>query len=131
MRKKVILITGTIGKIGQALIKNLSQSHENELLTLDLQRLSAEMGGYSTHLQGDILDKYLMVRLITAYEFDTIFHLAALLSKRGKFAPELAHQVNVEDTLGLLQIAAEQSQQRGHSVKFIFPSSIAAYGLPD
>ena len=127
----VILITGAIGEIGQALIKNLSQYSENELLTLDLQRLPAEMEGYSTHIQGDILDKYLMVRLVTEYEFDTIYHLAALLSTRGEFAPELAHQVNVEGTLGLLQIAAEQSQRRGRPVKFIFPSSIAAYGLPD
>ncbi len=131
MRKKVILITGAIGEIGQALIKNLSQYSENELLTLDLQRLPPEMEGYSTHIQGDILDKYLIVRLVTEYEFDTIYHLAALLSTRGEFAPELAHQVNVEGTLGLLQIAAEQSQRRGRPVKFIFPSSIAAYGLPD
>lgn len=131
MRKKVILITGAIGEIGQALIKNLARSSENELLTLDLQRLPPEMEGYSTHIQGDILDKYLMVRLVTEYEFDTIYHLAALLSTRGEFAPELAHQVNVEGTLGLLQIAAEQSQRRGRPVKFIFPSSIAAYGLPD
>ncbi len=131
MRKKVILITGAIGEIGQALIKNLAQSGHNELLTLDLQRLPPELDGYSTHIQGDILDKYLMVRLVTEYEFDTIYHLAALLSTRGEFAPELAHQVNVEGTLGLLQIAAEQSQRRGRPVKFIFPSSIAAYGLPD
>lgn len=131
MRKKVILITGAIGEIGQALIKNLADSGENELLTLDLQRLPPELEGYSTHIQGDILDKYLMVRLVTEYEFDTIYHLAALLSTRGEFAPELAHQVNVEGTLGLLQIAAEQSQRRGRPVKFIFPSSIAAYGLPN
>ena len=131
MRKKVILITGAIGEIGQALIKNLARSSDNELLTLDLQRLPPELDGYSTHIQGDILDKYLMVRLVTEYEFDTVYHLAALLSTRGEFAPELAHQVNVEGTLGLLQIAAEQSQRRGRPVKFIFPSSIAAYGLPD
>ncbi len=131
MRKKVILITGAIGEIGQALIKNLAQSGHDELLTLDLQRLPPELDGYSTHIQGDILDKYLMVRLVTEYEFDTIYHLAALLSTRGEFAPELAHQVNVEGTLGLLQIAAEQSQRRGRPVKFVFPSSIAAYGLPD
>ena len=45
-----------------------------------------------------------MARLVTEYEFDTIYHLAALLSTRGEFAPELAHQVNVEGTLGLMQI---------------------------
>ncbi|NHZ72642.1 MAG: epimerase, partial [Aquificales bacterium] len=39
MRKKVILITGAAGEIGQALIENLSQSNNNELLTLDLHPL--------------------------------------------------------------------------------------------
>jgi nucleoside-diphosphate-sugar epimerase len=43
----------------------------------------------------------------------------------------MAHRVNVEGTLGLLQLAAEQSEWRGKPVKFFFPSSIAAYGLPD
>jgi len=37
----------------------------------------------------------------------------------------------VEGTLGLLKLASEQSQWRGEPVMFIFPSSIAAYGMPD
>jgi nucleoside-diphosphate-sugar epimerase len=53
------------------------------------------------------------------------------LSTRSEFTPEAAHRVNVEGTLRLLQLAAEQSEWRGRPVKFIFPSSIAAYGLPD
>ncbi len=39
--------------------------------------------------------------------------------------------MNVEGTLNLLRLAVEQSQWQGKSVKFIYPSSIAAYGLPD
>lgn len=131
MRKKVILITGAVGEIGQALIQRLAKSDANELLTLDLQPLPADLQHLSIHIQGDILDRNLLTRLVTEYEFDTILHLAALLSTRGEFAPELAHRVNVEGTLGLLQLAAEQSQRRGTPVRFIFPSSIAVYGLPD
>ncbi len=131
MRKKVILITGAVGEIGQALIQSLAQSDANELLTLDLQPLPVDLQEFSTHIQGDILDKNLLTRLVTEYEFDMIFHLAALLSTRGEFAPDLAHRVNVEGTLGLMQLAAEQSQRRGNPVRFIFPSSIAVYGLPD
>jgi nucleoside-diphosphate-sugar epimerase len=37
----------------------------------------------------------------------------------------------VEGTLALLRLAAEQSEWRGEAVRFIFPSSIAAYGMPD
>ncbi|MEZ4519023.1 MAG: NAD-dependent epimerase/dehydratase family protein [Chloroflexota bacterium] len=78
-----------------------------------------------------MLDKSLISRLVTEYEIDTIFHLAALLSTRSEFSPELAHHVNVDGTLSLLQLAADESQHRGVPVKFIFPSSIAAYGLPN
>jgi threonine 3-dehydrogenase len=131
MRKKVILITGAAGEIGQALIKSLAASGNNHVLSLDLHDLPADMAGYSTHMQGDILDHNLFARLVTEYDFDVIFHLAALLSTRSEFAPELAHQVNVNGTLALLQMAAEQSQRRGEPVRFIFPSSIAVYGLPD
>ncbi len=131
MRKKVILITGASGEIGQALIKRFSDAGAYDLLTLDLHQLPAELNGRCTHIQGDILDKQLFARLVTEYEIDSIFHLAALLSTRSEFAPELAHQVNVDGTLSLLQLAAEQSQTSGTPVRFIFPSSIAVYGLPD
>ena len=59
-----------------------------------------------------------------------VFHLAALLSTRGERDPELAHQVNVEGTLNVLRMAANQSSRLGRPVRFLFPSSIAVYGLP-
>jgi nucleoside-diphosphate-sugar epimerase len=131
MRKKVTLITGAGGEVGQALVRNLSEQSTSQLLTLDIRPLPEEMGHYSTHIVGDILDKTLLSRLVSEYEIVTIYHLAALLSTRGEFTPVAAHQVNVEGTLGLLQMAAEQSEWRGDPVMFIFPSSIAAYGMPD
>lgn len=130
MRKRVTLITGAAGEIGQALIKKLATDNV-ELLTLDLNTLPADLANLSTHMEMDLLDKNGIERLVTEYEIDTIYHLAALLSSRSEYAPELAHRVNVEGTLSLLKIAAEQSQRLGESVKFIFPSSIAIYGLPD
>ena len=42
-----------------------------------------------------------------------------------------AHQVNVEGTLTLLEFAQEEGESHGRPVKFLYPSSIAAYGLPD
>jgi nucleoside-diphosphate-sugar epimerase len=131
MRKRVLMVTGAAGEIGQALIDYFLQSQDDHLLTLDLNAIPTKGNGRVTHIQGDILDKNLFARLVTEYEIDTIFHLAALLSTRSEFAPELAHQVNVDGTLTLLQLAAEQSQRRGEPVRFLFPSSIAAYGLPN
>ena len=131
MRTKVNMITGAAGEIGHALIKILTQQSTTPLLTLDLQGLPEDVQGKTTHLQGDILDDGLLSRLVSEYEIETLYHLAALLSTRSEFTPEAAHRVNVEGTLRLLQLAAEQSEWRGRPVKFIFPSSIAAYGLPD
>lgn len=131
MRKKVLLITGASGEIGQALIRTLSERSELPILAMDIEPLPEDIRSLVTPLQGDILDKTLLSRLVSEYEIDTIYHLAALLSTRSEFTPEAAHRVNVEGTLGLLQLAFEQSEWRGKPVKFIFPSSIAVYGLPD
>jgi len=131
MRKKVTLITGVSGEVGLALVKNLAELGNKDLLTLDIRPLPAEYSQFSFHIQGDILDKSLLNRLISEYEIETIFHMAALLSTRAEFTPVAAHQVNVEGTMGLLQLAAEQSEWRGDPVMLIFPSSIATYGMPD
>ena len=131
MRKKGILITGAGGEIGDALVKNLAQQQSNRIITLDIKSLPEETIRLVTHIQGDIMDQSLLSRLVSEYEIGTIFHLAALLSTRAEFTPEAAHRVNVEGTLSLLQLASDQSQWRGEPVLFIFPSSIAAYGMPD
>ena len=131
MRKRVVMMTGSAGEIGQALIEALVREQNTQVLSLDLRPLPPELAGSTIHMVGDILDESLLGRLVTEYEIDTIFHLAALLSTRGEFTPELAHRVNVEGTLRLLKLAAEQSEWQGRPVRFIFPSSIAAYGLPD
>ncbi len=131
MRKKVTMVTGAAGEIGQALIKGLAERSRNPILSLDLQPLPENLRSLTAHFQGDIMDANLLSRLVSEYEIDTIYHLAALLSTRGEFTPEAAHKVNVEGTLTLLRLAAEQSEWRGEPVKFIFPSSIAVYGMPD
>jgi nucleoside-diphosphate-sugar epimerase len=129
MRKKVTLVTGAAGEVGTSLVQRLTETSPRTVLTLDLTSLPAMPTGH-VHVQGDILDRSLLSRLVAEYEIECIFHLAALLSTRSEFTPEQAHRVNVEGTLELLRLASEQSQWRGEPVQFIFPSSIAVYGLP-
>jgi len=131
MRKKGILITGAAGEIGDALIKSLAERGTHDLITMDIRPLTPENARLVTHIQGDLLDQALLSRMVSEYEITIIYHLAALLSTRAEFSPEAAHKVNVEGTMGLLKLASEQSQWRGDPVLFIFPSSIAAYGMPD
>jgi len=131
MRKKVILVTGAGGEVGQALVEHLANQHPGNILTMDLKPLPEDLSAKVTHIQGDILDTTLLERLVSEYEIETIFHLAALLSTRAEYTPATAHRVNVEGTMTLLELAAQQSDWRGKAVKFIFPSSIAAFGMPD
>lgn len=131
MRKQGILITGAAGEIGSALIEDLHIQGQKNLITLDVKQLPPQLDALVTHIQGDLLDTALMARLISEYEFSAIYHLAALLSTRAEFTPEAAHKVNVEGTLSLMKLASEQSQWRGEPVLFIFPSSIAVYGVPN
>ncbi len=79
---------------------------------------------------GSILDQAALERILAEFEVDLIFHLAALLSTRSEFSPRTAHEVNVEGTLNLLEFAQHESESHGRAVTFLYPSSIAAFGLP-
>lgn len=132
IRRKVVLITGANGEVGHGLIEQLSATGEHDILALDVAELDAALRpNVKAAIIGDILDGDLIQRIASTYEINTIFHLAALLSTRAEFTPEAAHRVNVEGTLNLLQLATEQSRSQGSRVKFLFPSSIAVYGMPD
>ena len=131
MRKKAYLITGAAGEVGHALVKHLAGENTYELVTLDIAALPEDIQGASHHVQGDIQDEAILSRLVSEYEFEAVFHLAALLSTRSEFTPMTAHSVNVGGTIELLKLANDQSEWRGSPVKFIFPSSIAVYGMPD
>jgi nucleoside-diphosphate-sugar epimerase len=131
MQKDVIMITGANGEMGHGLIKHLAENENKKILALDVLPLDNELKPYVySFLQGDILDLYLLGRLSFEYQISTIYHLASILSTKAEQNPELAHRINVEGTLNLLQLASEQAKLVGKNVVFMYPSSIAAYGLP-
>lgn len=132
MRKPVVLITGAGGEIGHGLIDQLAARADRAIVTLDVSRLDkAIRPKVDREITGSIVDRALLERLIAEFEVDLVFHLAALLSTRSEFTPVAAHEVNVEGTLRLLEFAQHQAESHGRPVVFIYPSSIAAYGLPD
>lgn len=128
-RKTITLITGANGEIGHGLIRYLAaQPASPAIVALDLKPLDDDLMPLVTEsIAGDILDTDLLESLQARYRVDTIYHLAALLSTTSEKFPELAHQVNVQGTINLLQMANRETD----NVKFIYPSSIAVYGLPD
>lgn len=129
MTEKLVLVTGACGEIGQALIQELDRLGGCRIITSDLAPLPDCIRTISSeHFQGDMLFK---IKLFYDYDFDEIYHLAAFLSSKAETMPEEAHKVNVEGTMQLLLLGAYKSEKRGRAVKLFFPSSIAAYGLPD
>ncbi len=133
MRPRVTLITGANGEVGHGLIRQLhAMPDQPPVVVLDIRGLDDTMHPLvDTTIVGDILDENLLDTLMSEYEIDTIYHLAALLSTHSEFRPASAHRVNVQGTINLLELAIEQARWRGNAVKFIFPSSIAVYGLPN
>ena len=129
---KTILVTGANGEIGHGLIEHLSEFGSVHIIAMDLVPIEESVRSRCHRLvTGDILDTHLLETLSTEHNFDTIYHLAALLSTRAERQPTLAHRINVDGTLNLLEIAVTQSRLQGRKIKFIYPSSIAVYGLPD
>ena len=126
-----MLITGAGGEIGHGLIDRLSEHGGRAIVTLDVSRLDGRIASkVDREITGSILDRGLLERVLSEFRVELVFHLAALLSTRSEFTPMTAHQVNVEGTLNLLEFAQRQGESHGRPVTFIYPSSIAAYGLP-
>jgi len=132
MRKPVVLITGAGGEIGHGLIDRLAERGDRGIVTLDVNRLDPSMAAKTDReITGSILDRGLLERVLAEFRVELVFHLAALLSTRSEFTPVTAHQVNVEGTLNLLEFAQHEAESHGRPVVFMYPSSIAAYGLPN
>lgn len=132
IRKPVVLITGAGGEIGHGLIEHLSSEGRQPVITLDVNPLDPALGRkVQREFTGSIMDRSLLERVLSEFEVETVYHLAALLSTRSEFTPVTAHQVNVEGTLNLLEFSQHEAESHGRPVTFLYPSSIAAYGLPD
>jgi nucleoside-diphosphate-sugar epimerase len=126
-----VLITGAGGEIGHGLIDRLSDRKDRAIVTLDVSPLESSIAAkVDREITGSILDRSVLDRILAEYRVELVIHLAALLSTRSEFTPVMAHQVNVEGTLNLLEFAQHEAESHGQPVVFIYPSSIAAYGLP-
>jgi threonine 3-dehydrogenase len=126
-----VFITGANGEIGHGLIQYLSDQDNIRIVALDLHPIDAAIAKRCEHtVVGDILDPSLLQSLSSGHEFGAIYHLAALLSTRSEKEPMLAHRVNVDGMLNILELANTQTKMQGRSVTVLYPSSIAVYGMP-
>jgi len=128
MDKPIALVTGAGGEMGRVLVPELVH-RGYEVVALDLAALPDETTKLCREsVQMNILDVPALQMLVRRHPPTLVFHLAALLSAHAERDPDLAHHVNVDGTMGLLKLLWRLDPG---CVKFLFPSSIAVYGLPD
>lgn len=131
MERRTALITGSSGEMGHLLLPALARAGY-DLVSVDLKPLAPELAATCrVAAVGSVVEPTLMADLFHDHRPDAVFHLAALLSSKAERDPDLAHEVNVTATLNLFRLCRERARESGRDVRFLFPSSIAVYGLPD
>lgn len=128
-RLPVTVVTGAAGEIGNALTRRLLRERAEPLVTVDLRPMASGGALHQEHFQGDVLDPALWESFRGRYRPTLIFHLAAILSTRAESVPLPAHRVNADGAAEVLGLAADLASP-SRPVRFVFPSSIAVYGLP-
>jgi nucleoside-diphosphate-sugar epimerase len=122
---KRILVTGAYGQIGSELLSKLKKEFgEEAIIPTDIKEPPGDKKN-SHFIYLDILDYDKLDTIVTRYEVDTIFHMAAILSALGERNPQLAYRVNLQGVVNILEIARQNKVK-----KVIMPSSIAVFG-PD
>lgn len=119
---KNILVTGALGQIGSELVPALWARYGKEhVLATDI-RMPAEEALDGPFAVLNVTDAKDWERIVSKGRFDTIIHLAAILSARGENDPLNTWHINMSGTMHALEVA------RTHGMKIFAPSSIAVFG---
>ncbi|NIM01623.1 MAG: NAD-dependent epimerase/dehydratase family protein [Acidobacteria bacterium] len=129
MSQPIALVTGAGGEMGHLLIPALREQGVG-VIALDLVELDESIREQCVEtVTASILETDVLADLIGRHTPTYVFHLAAVLSRKAEIEPDLAHRVNVDGTYELLKLCRRAPEQT--PVRFMFPSSIAVYGLPN
>jgi threonine 3-dehydrogenase len=119
-----VLVTGAAGEVGHAILRGLAAGGAQQVVATDLRSVPLD-GAFC--VQGDLLDPNLVESLFTG-RIGLVIHLAALLSSAGEQHPDLAWRINADATWNLMRQAMSHAEAHGHTVRFVYPSSIAVHG---
>src|SRR3954447_9737017 len=131
-KKATIVVTGVSGNLGSRLLPHLS---EFRVIGLDMHAPAADSPEFARFEQMDLGEESACIRLveiIREHDVRAIVHLAFVIDplRTGVLDSNRMWQINVAGTARVMEAIAEVNRQGGHVEKFIFPSSVSAYG-PD
>ena len=122
---KHILVTGAVGQIGSELTIALRQKfgNDNVIATGRKTKPSENLLESGPFEYMDVTNKETVKEVINAYDIDTIYNMAAILSAVGEDKPHLCWQVNINGLTNIMDLALAYDMTR-----VFVPSSIAAFG---
>lgn len=105
-QKKKILVTGSSGQIGTALVPKLYERYgiENVICSDIGEKLNIFRGDFE---KLDVTDYIQYKYLMEKHEVNCILHFASILSASGEKNPFLAGKVNIEGVINALTLARE------------------------
>ena len=122
MRRRKILITGSSGGLGSALVRSLHNDHD--LVQLDLREPgNADQQRMGLVITGSITDPEVVARAMDSV--DTVIHGAAVAFDRKPY-----HEVVETNVMGTFRMLEEAGSRR-EVEQFIYVSSIRWHGLHD
>lgn len=120
-----ILIIGATGQIGSELTMELRRRYGYSNVVAGYIKGAEPKGKLLDSGPSEIVDitnTTQLVDVVKRYQIDTIYNLAALLSKVAEEKPQLAWHIGVDGLFNLLEVSRE------HGCAVFTPSSIAAFG---
>lgn len=123
------LVTGGAGFIGSNLSNMLVSQGQDVVIVDDLSMGKLENLNELTKLEfieGSITDNELMEDILKKYQYDYIFHMAAVASVADSVERPLeTHEVNYNAVLNILDLIRKHQK---NLKRFVFASSAAVYG---
>ena len=119
-----ILIIGSSGQIGTALVIKLRKMYGNDnVVASDIRPSSDEVMNSGPFEELDVLDEQLLRKIVKKYKITQVYLLAALLSATAEKDIEFGWKLNIRSHSHVLDLAKD-----GLIKKIFWPSSIAVFG---
>ena len=121
------LVTGGAGYIGAHVVREMVLDGQQVVALDDLSTGTADRVQGAELIEGSVLDRGLLRRVLREHEVTGVVHIAAKKQVGESVADPLKYyRENVEGLIALV----ESCQAKGVD-RFVFSSSAATYGLPD